>query len=87
VNIKWRDLDVGISFQTDFPISGFCHIEITCDSQLPITETGYKSHFTPLNTLDRYDDVEAFVAAWLEYESTNSEWIQYSAERKQMDLF
>lgn len=63
------------------------HIELRSENRapLPITETGYKSHFLcGAEALADYSNSPArFVLAWLEHEAKASKW---SPER-QMELF
>jgi len=57
---------------------------------LPITETGYLSHFTSRETVAAYGGALAFVEAWLETESQAPEWShirQRQEERRQLTLF
>lgn len=45
---------------------------------LPITDTGYRSHFHPSGTIEaRGGDVATYVTAWLDEEATSSEWRAY----------
>lgn len=53
-------------------------IEITSKdrSPLPITQTGYRSHFVPMGHVaaSGYDDAAAFVQAWLEHDAKTTGW-------------
>ena len=57
---------------------------------LPITETGYRSHFTSRETIAAYGGAVAFVEAWLETESQAPDWrhIEHrQEERRQLSIF
>jgi len=54
---------------------------------LPITETGYKSHFTHVSSLDGYDTPEEYVRAWLDHASADPAWLEAEAARTQFSLF
>ncbi len=54
---------------------------------LPITETGYRSHFISEGTLDTYDSPLAYVLAWLEYEADKPEWKAQELAARQYTLF
>ncbi|WCT74294.1 hypothetical protein PQ455_03435 [Sphingomonas naphthae] len=55
---------------------------------LPITETGYRSHFHPPGTIETHGgDVVAQVTAWLDQEARTLRWQQYLAASRQGDLF
>lgn len=55
---------------------------------LPITETGYKSHYHPCGTVEANGgDVVAQIVAWLNEEATKPEWRAYAAKSRQGELF
>ncbi len=64
----WRGVTVEVRHEPDWLNSGFDHVEIEAipRTPLPITETGYRSHFIDPGDLDDYDDVAAFARFWLE---------------------
>jgi hypothetical protein len=49
----------------------------------PISETGYKSHFLPVNEIENAQELRQYVLAWLEHCAKKSRW-QASA---QLSLF
>ena len=67
------------------------HIELyVTDPQrapLPITETGYRSHFTPAPNLDEWKDEVEFITAWLDDAAQSPEWIKQYEASKQGNLF
>lgn len=55
---------------------------------LPITNTGYRSHFHQPSTVEALGgDVVAQVIAWLEEEAKASEWQAHIAASRQGELF
>ena len=63
------------------------HIEIESiqppRAPLPITPTGYKSHFHPIGTIEANGcDVVAQVMAWLDEEAVKPEWRAYAAKSR-----
>lgn len=54
---------------------------------LPITETGYRSHFTSAATVESYGGPVAFVLAWLAEESAKPAWRAQESSRRQLALF
>jgi hypothetical protein len=54
---------------------------------LPITETGYRSHFTSVEVVAAYGGPVAYVEAWLETESQAPDWRRNEQERRQLTLF
>jgi len=79
---NWLNIDAGID-----P----AHLEIeTIHPQrapLPITETGFLSHFTSRDTVAAYGGAVAFVEAWLEAESQAPDWRVAHQQRQQLNLF
>lgn len=68
------------------------HIEIESieprRAPLPITETGYKSHFHPCGTVEANGgDVVAQIIAWLDEEAAQPHWRAYVAKSRQGELF
>ena len=55
---------------------------------LPITETGYLSHFHPVGTVEANDGtlVEQ-VTAWLDDEAKSKKWKEYVEDSRQLCLF
>ena len=89
--INWQ----GIAIQIDYkPICWgiTSHLEVRSvlpeNAALPITETGYRSHFMPVGTVEsQYASVAEFVAAWLEERAKSSGWKVQAFKSAQGDLF
>ncbi len=67
------------------------HLEIRsitpAGAALPITSTGYRSHFHPIGTVVAHgDDVVAQVTAWLDEEAAKPEWRRYVDASRQGEL-
>lgn len=86
-NIEWNGIPISVSFITGWPINDFCHLEIQADERLPITETGYKSHFMDLAHLKGYCDHIQYVLSWLDDAATSYEWQAYLNATQQLSLF
>ena len=67
------------------------HVEIRTlkpeNASLPITETGYRSHFTPKGNIDEYDNAVGFVRAWLDHEGQSEAWKIAQENARQLSLF
>lgn len=65
------------------------HIEILRDDkkQLPMTETGYRSHFIRKAVVDNSGGVLDYVKAWLDHEGQSKKWKDYVANEAQLKLF
>lgn len=86
--ITWRGIGIEVSFSPS-DIMAHAHLELHTDNraQLPVTETGYRSHFLPRGVVEAAGGPEAFVLAWLEKESKSPEWRKREAAARQLDLF
>lgn len=66
------------------------HLQIeTLDPQrapLPITETGYRSHFVSKHVVDEAGGPEAYVQTWLEQAATGRAWAEQEAAIRQYAL-
>lgn len=68
------------------------HLEVESiypkSAPLPITDTGYRSHFHPPGTIEaRGGDVVAQVIAWLDEEAESREWRERVEASGQRTLF
>ena len=68
------------------------HLEIHSiapeNAPLPITGTGYRSHFHECGTVESLGgDVVAQVRAWLDEEAAKPEWRRYAEASRQGELF
>lgn len=93
----WQSYEIEVRYDPD-PFNtashtgeAMSHIEIRTitpeKAALPITATGYKSHFTPEGNLDDYENPVAFVREWLDHEAQSEEWKIAQNEARQMNLF
>ncbi len=71
-----------------YPLS---HLEIQSiapeNAPLPMTGTGYRSHFTNLDEVEAQGGPVSFVRAWLAEAAKDPKWTAAEAERKQLSLF
>lgn len=74
-NITWRNIDIEISF-TPEEFGMVDHIELRTNPRapLPVTETGYKSHFIPTGTVEAHGGAVTFVTDWLDHEAKKQGW-------------
>ncbi len=73
--MTWRGVQVEITFTPEkFGMTE--HIELHSENRiaLPITETGYRSHFIPIGTVAQEGGPVAYVTAWLDYEAEPTGW-------------
>lgn len=95
--IVWRDpvstlvVRLRITHSRDYLGMGQDHIEVETlapkKAALPISDTGYRSHFmSPLELADASGPV-TFVTAWLDREAHSKDWQKRQTVRAQGDLF
>ena len=85
----WRGVTIHIRSQARcFTMGNLCHFDIEAVSpertKLPITETGYRSHFF---YGELPEDAVAAVRSWLDEEAESAEWKAYEAASKQLSFF
>lgn len=87
----WRGIEIEARY-TPLQWKVIAHLEIESiapeHAPLPITETGYRSHFHQPGTVEASGgDVVAQVIAWLDEEAENSEWKRHFESCRQFSLF
>lgn len=73
--ITWRGVEVEITF-TPEKFGMVDHIELRTENKaaLPVTETGYRSHFMDKGADAHHGGAVAFVTAWLDHEANRTGW-------------
>jgi len=87
----WREIEIEASY-TPLKWDVIAHLEIRSinpdRTPLPITETGYRSHFHQPGTIEAHGgDVVAQVTAWLDEEAESKAWQNYVEASRQYSLF
>ena len=89
--VTGKSVRVRVTHSRDYLGQGQDHIEIESivpkKAPLPITETGYRSHFVPPLELVNNGDPVTFVTAWLDRDAKGKDWQKRQAIRQQGDLF
>lgn len=95
--IDWTDsltnetVRIRITHTRDYLSSGTDHVELESirprKAPLPITETGYRSHFMPALELINAGGPATFVTAWIEREAKAKTWAKRETAKAQGDLF
>ncbi len=97
MHLDWRNDITGqtvrlrITHSRNYLTTGTDHIEIeSVDPKravLPITDTGYRSHFIAGADIDRCGGLRAFVDGWLKSAAASKPWQRSQVAAKQGDLF
>ena len=93
---SWQGIPLSVSYCPDFcaafrEVMGrpVAHLTITTGDRqpLPVTETGFLSHFTGPELVDAEGGPVAFMLAWLDHAATLPEWRDRQEQAKQLSLF
>lgn len=86
--IVWRGINIEITHVTGY-FCGMDHIEIHTEDKtpIPITDTGYKSHFFSTGGLGEFESAVDYVRAWLEHEAKRKAWKAQEFASRQLSLF
>lgn len=95
--IQWHDpastatITIRITHARDYLSSGSDHIEVESvapkKAPMPITETGYRSHFIPALDLINAGGPVTVVTNWLAQEAKGKAWSKAATQKAQGDLF
>ena len=98
VTFRWEALTVAVRYHADWSSLSkigsdrqVAHIAIQTveppNAPLPVTETGYLSHFLAPALVDQTGGRAAFVRGWLDEEARRPACRRADAARRQLDLF
>lgn len=87
----WRAIEIEVTY-TPRRWKVIDHLAIRSikpeDAPLPITRTGYLSHFMQAGTVEAYGgDIVAQIVAWLDDEARSAEWREHLEAQRQLTLF
>lgn len=89
--IQWQDMAVSIRHVAHWSGTDIDHIEVRSitpeRAALPITETGYRSHFLHGEDLEAHGGAVAFVTKWLDHEARSAAWQEHLRSSAQLSLF
>lgn len=95
--LDWHGIRIGVRYCPSWSKAyeevygeGMAHLAIeTLDpprSPLPMTETGYRSHFTPAKVIEERGGPVAFVLGWLDAAAQSPKWKEQEAAARQLSL-
>lgn len=92
--IEWRRITIEIDYDPDYSASfkefnkkPLAHITVRAAQALPITETGYLSHFIETEYVDEAGGPVALVTDALDDAAKDSSWEKQQAKDAQLSLF
>jgi len=95
--IEWRGVLIEVRYCPSWSKSHeeiygerMAHLEVMSLDEprrpLPMTETGYRSHFIHAKTIEDQGGPVAFVRAWLDEAAQSQQWKDLEAASRQMSL-
>lgn len=90
--ITWEGIAIEIRWNPTHYRGDDCeiaHLELHTEprQRLPMTETGYRSHFVHREQVESHGGPVPYVEAWLAHDARSREWKRYVEQSKQMSLF
>ena len=93
--IVWRGIIVEVSYEAQWLGSGgpfsSAHLQLNAiepeGAILPVTETGYRSHFTDRAIIEEAGGPAAFAKAWLDEAARSKDWKDREQASRQFALF
>ena len=89
--LLWRDVICRVRHTPNYLSKGWSHIEIIVvtpkGAPLPITQTGYLSHFLDEEMLATAGGPVGFFLDWIEREAKTKQWAKAEFKWRQLELF
>jgi hypothetical protein len=89
--LVWRDITCRVRHTPDYLSKGWSHLEIMVvkpkSAPLPISGTGYRSHFLDVELITKAGGPVVFFERWLDSEATTKAWARADFKWRQGDLF
>ena len=87
----WRHVTLSVKHTRDYLVPGQSHLELRVIAPkgcpVPITDTGYRSHFLGREELEAAGGPVAFMTAWLDREASGKAYKDADLRWRQGDLF
>lgn len=91
LRFAWRDVSLSVTCTPNYINDGWTHLELRVlapkGAPVPITETGYLSHFIDADELAQAGGPVAFFSGWLNREASSKRWQKREFRWRQGDLF
>lgn len=87
LTLVWEGIEFTLSHTVQAFGGPFDHIELHAKERLPVTETGYRSHFISPQELALWETPTAFVIDWLNDAAKDPSWQEYRQQSRQLSLF
>lgn len=85
--IAWNGITIQLRLTRNWMNGMAHHLELRASEPLPVTETGYRSHFFGASDDADLDEVITFVLNWLDDAAEHRSWQDFQERYRQGDLF
>ena len=89
--LEWNGILIEISYSPNYFGDIIANLDIKTiapeKSKLPITSTGYRSHFLQDTEMQSFDSPVSYVREWLDEAAKSKEWIELQESLNQLSLF
>jgi hypothetical protein len=90
--LEWRGITIDVIFEPEWLGMAYTsHLQVRSVAPeravLPVTETGYRSHFLPIGTVEALGGPEIYVLDWLDETARSEEWKAIENAQRQLSLF
>lgn len=95
--LHWRGVDIEITFEPKWlgidRAADRCiaHLTLTATkperAPLPVTETGYLSHFIHPSEVEAAGGPIDYLRSWLDYMAQSRDWVAWEQQSRQLSLF
>ncbi|MEA3014300.1 MAG: hypothetical protein QOD42_2845 [Sphingomonadales bacterium] len=89
---EWQGVTIEIGYEAEWlGCRVTAHLELHVrhpeGAVLPVTDTGYRSHFLPQGAVEDAGGPTAYVTAWLDVTARSKPWREIDFARRQLPLF
>ena len=93
-NIVWNNIKIEINYDPDYLNTSkeikdgvIAHLEVKAAQPLPISETGYRSHFVSASIIEKAGGAVKYVTDALDEAAKNPKWKKHFLDNQQLSLF
>jgi len=88
--LTWQGIAIEISYEPNYlglPRHAHLELRVIGDAVIPVTETGYRSHFLPPGVVESEGGPAQFTERWLNEAVQDPAWRKRVDANRQLDLF
>ncbi len=88
ITIVWRGITINATYRPKY-FANSAHVELRVPGKekIPVTDTGYRSHFHPQGEVEEAGGIETYVRDWLDRAAQSPSWKALEEQARQPDLF